>query len=55
MKTFFLILSLLVNLLIQAQKVYSFKYANQADMKIYFVKYPNQAGWNNMAKKHLMY
>lgn len=36
-------------------KVYAVKYENQADVKIYFVKYENQAGWVNKSKQHLMY
>ncbi len=30
-------------------------YKSQADLKVYFVKYNSQTGWENNAKKHLMY
>ena len=36
-------------------KVFVVKYENQADLKVYFVSYKNQAGWRNKNKSHLMY
>ncbi len=34
---------LLTNCFVQAQKVFSVQYANQADLKVFVVDYPNQA------------
>ena len=36
-------------------KVYVVKYENQADLKVFKVKYENQAGWRNKEKIHLMF
>ena len=60
MKTsFFIIIILLLSLFVQAQKVYSVQYANQADIKIFVVDYPNQADlkvykvkYNNQVSKN---
>lgn len=43
MKKVYLILLVLFSFKMSAQKVYSVKYENQADLKVYKVKYQNQA------------
>lgn len=55
----FISLFILFPFWVQAQKVYSVKYANQADVKVFVVDYPNQADlkvykvkYNNQAGKN---
>ena len=69
MKRFFLLVSFVVAMQsVNAQKVFSVNYqnqadikvfvvdyTNQADLKIFFVNYSNQAGWVNHSKKQLLY
>ena len=43
MKNLFLLIILLSSSLAFAQKVYSVKYENQADVKVFVVEYENQA------------
>ena len=37
------------------KKILFVDYQYQADLKVYFVDYEYQAGWENSAKKHLLY